>query len=110
MHGFAIPAFESFEALNAYLLQCCRRRMADCLRDHDETIGERLKRDLAALQTSLPAAGAMTTRSKAVEIQVPKPRNRSLLLSPPCPDTSLCALAASYSFGRYIRGFTQQSS
>ena len=54
MHGFAIPAFESFEALNAYLLH--RRRMADCLRDHDETIGERLKRDLAALQASLPAA------------------------------------------------------
>ena len=30
--------------------------MADCLRGHDEPIGERLKRDLAALQTSLPAA------------------------------------------------------
>jgi hypothetical protein len=27
--------------------------MADCLRGHDETIGERLKRDLAALQTPL---------------------------------------------------------
>ena len=50
-----IPVFESFEALNAYLLECCRRRMADCLRSHDETIGERLKRDLAALQTPLPA-------------------------------------------------------
>src|ERR1700724_1549640 len=48
-----IPVFESFEALNAYLLECCRRRMADCLRGHDETIGERLKRDLAALQTPL---------------------------------------------------------
>ena len=47
---------ESFEALNAYLLQRCRRRMADCLRGHEETIGERLKHDLAALQTSLPAA------------------------------------------------------
>ena len=50
-----IPVFESFEALNAYLLECCRRRMADCLRGHDETIGERLKRDLAALQMPLPA-------------------------------------------------------
>jgi transposase len=50
-----IPAFESFEALNAYLLECCRRRLADCLRGHDETIGERLKRDIAALQTPLPA-------------------------------------------------------
>src|SRR3979490_397993 len=29
--------------------------MTDRLRGHDETIGERLKRDLAALQTPLPA-------------------------------------------------------
>ncbi|MDP9278033.1 MAG: IS21 family transposase [Gemmatimonadota bacterium] len=50
-----IPVFESFEALNIHLLECCRRRMADRLRGHDETIGERLKRDLAALQTPLPA-------------------------------------------------------
>src|ERR1700682_3741223 len=48
-----IPVFESFEALNSHLLECCRRRMADRLRGHDETIGERLKRDLAALQTPL---------------------------------------------------------
>ena len=27
-----IPVFESFAALNAHLLECCRRRMADCLR------------------------------------------------------------------------------
>ena len=51
-----IPVFESFEALNAYLLECCRRRMADCLRGHDGTIGERLEHDLAALQTPLPPA------------------------------------------------------
>ena len=50
-----IPVFESFEALNAHLLECCRRRMTDCLRGHDGTIGERLERDLAALQTPLPA-------------------------------------------------------
>jgi transposase len=50
-----IPVFESFEALNAYLLECCCRRMADCLRGHDGTIGERLEHDLAALQTPLPA-------------------------------------------------------
>ena len=49
-----IPVSESFEALNAHLLECCRRRMADRLRGHDETIGERLKRDLAELQTPLP--------------------------------------------------------
>jgi transposase len=50
-----LPAFESFEALNAYLLQCCRVRMADCLRGHEGTIGERLERDLAAFQKPLPA-------------------------------------------------------
>jgi len=47
--------FESFEALNAHLLECCRSRMADCLRGRDETIGGRLQRDLAAFQTPLPA-------------------------------------------------------
>jgi transposase len=50
-----IPAFASFEALNAHLLECCRRRMADRLRGHDRTIGERLERDLAAFQRPLPA-------------------------------------------------------
>jgi transposase len=50
-----IPVFESFEALNAHLLECCRRRMTDCLRAHHGTIGERLERDLAAFQTPPPA-------------------------------------------------------
>jgi len=50
-----IPVFESFEALNAHLMDCCRRRLSDCLRGQDGTIGERLKRDLAAFQTPLPA-------------------------------------------------------
>src|SRR5580693_8669333 len=51
-----IPVFESFEALNAYLVDCCRRRMADRLRGHDETIAQRLERDLAALHRPLPPA------------------------------------------------------
>ena len=50
-----IPVFASFEALNAYLVDCCRRRMADLLRGHDQTIAERLEHDLAAFQTPLPA-------------------------------------------------------
>jgi transposase len=50
-----IPVFESFEALNAHLLDCCRKRMGDRLRGHSETIGERLERDLAAFQRPLPA-------------------------------------------------------
>ena len=49
--GETAPLIESFAALNAHLLECCRRRMADCLRGHDWTIGARLERDLAALQT-----------------------------------------------------------
>jgi transposase len=49
-----IPVFESFAALNAHLVECCRRRMDDRLRGHTETIGERLERDLAAFQKPLP--------------------------------------------------------
>jgi hypothetical protein len=55
VEGLPIPVFESFEALNGHLLECCRRRRADCLRGHDGTIGDRLERDLAAFQTPLPA-------------------------------------------------------
>jgi transposase len=57
-----IPVFESFEALNGHLLECCRRRMADCLRGHDGTIGERLERDLAAFQTPLRSPRCAGTR------------------------------------------------
>jgi transposase len=51
-----IPVFDSFEALNGHLLNCCRKRMGDRLRGHDETIGERLARDLAAFTKPLPPA------------------------------------------------------
>ena len=51
-----VPVFESFEALNAHLLDKCRKRLADRLRGHDGTIGERLERDLAAFQKPLPAS------------------------------------------------------
>src|SRR5271156_180173 len=51
-----LPVFESFEALNGYLVECCRRRMADRLRGHNETIAQRLERDLAAFQRPLPPA------------------------------------------------------
>ena len=49
-----IPSFESFEDLNAHLEQQCRKRLDARLRGHDETIGERLERDLEAL-LPLPA-------------------------------------------------------
>ena len=49
-----IPSFESFDALNANLEQHCLRRFEDRLRGHNETIGERLERDLEKL-LPLPA-------------------------------------------------------
>ncbi len=50
-----IPHATSFAALNEALLTACRRRLGDQLRGHDETIGERLLRDLAAFH-DLPSA------------------------------------------------------
>ena len=50
-----VPVFDSFDALNADLLERCRKRQADRLRGHDGTIAERLKRDLAVFQMPLPA-------------------------------------------------------
>ena len=49
-----IPSFESFEDLNTHLEVQCRKRLDARLRGHDETIGERLERDLVAL-LPLPA-------------------------------------------------------
>lgn len=50
-----VPVFADFDALNADLLERCRKRLADRLRGHDGTIGERLVHDLAAFQKPLPA-------------------------------------------------------
>jgi transposase len=49
-----LPHVASFGALNAQLLEDCRRRQGDRLRGHDATIGERLARDLAAFN-ALPS-------------------------------------------------------
>jgi transposase len=49
-----IPVFDGFDALNDHLVSCCRKRMSDRLRGHDETIGERLARDLTAFTKPLP--------------------------------------------------------
>ena len=45
-----IPAFATFVELNAHLEQRCLERLDHRVRGHAETIGERLVRDLAALQ------------------------------------------------------------
>ena len=50
-----MPRVASYEVLNAKLLDDCRRRLGDRLRGHDETIGDRLVRDLAAFQSLPPA-------------------------------------------------------
>src|SRR6201984_349248 len=50
-----VPRASSFTTLNEQLLEGCRRRFTERLRGHDETIGERLARDLAAFQDLPPA-------------------------------------------------------
>ena len=49
-----LPRFASFDDLNSWLEEQCRRRMDDTLRGKTETIGERMQRDVAAFQ-DLPA-------------------------------------------------------
>ena len=49
-----VPSFQSFDALNAHLEERCLERMDARLRGHDETIGQRMERDLEAL-LPLPA-------------------------------------------------------
>ena len=49
-----VPSFQSFDALNAHLEERCLARMDSVLRGHDETIGQRMERDLEAL-LPLPA-------------------------------------------------------
>ena len=49
-----LPHAASFDALNENLLTACRRRLEDRLRGHDETIGERMARDLAVFHDLPP--------------------------------------------------------
>jgi transposase len=49
-----VPCFASWEAFNAWLEEQCRKRQADILRGHTQTIGQRLQRDLEAM-SALPA-------------------------------------------------------
>src|ERR1700680_1664508 len=50
-----IPRVGSWEELKKHLLEQCQKRRERTLRGHQQTIGERLDRDLAALRTPLPA-------------------------------------------------------
>jgi transposase len=50
-----IPSFPTWDAFNLWLEEQCRKRQADSLRGHAETIGQRLVRDLEAM-AELPDA------------------------------------------------------
>ncbi len=50
-----LPRFASWDDFNAWLEEQCRKRQADILRGHGETIGQRLQRDLQAM-ADLPSA------------------------------------------------------
>jgi hypothetical protein len=44
-----LPRFASWDDFNDWLEEQCRKRHADILRGHTETIGQRLQRDLKAM-------------------------------------------------------------
>ena len=50
-----LPRFASWDDFNAWLEEQCRKRQADILRGHTETIGQRLQRDLQAMADLPPA-------------------------------------------------------
>lgn len=50
-----LPRFASWEEFNVWLEDQCRKRQADILRGHSETIGQRLARDLMAMAELPPA-------------------------------------------------------
>jgi transposase len=62
-----IPQVASFAELNAHLEQRCLDRLAHRLRGHAESIGERLERDLAALQ-ALPTSPYEACERKAARV------------------------------------------
>jgi hypothetical protein len=62
-----VPRVESFAALNAHLERRCLDRLDHRVRGHAESIGERLQRDLAALQAR-PAAPYEACERKAARV------------------------------------------
>jgi transposase len=50
-----LPRFATWDEFNIWLEEQCRKRQTETLRGHQETIGERLQRDLAAMMPLPPA-------------------------------------------------------
>ncbi len=55
VHAFAFFGRVPLSVLNIWLEEQCRKRQSEILRGHQETIGERLQRDLAAMMPLPPA-------------------------------------------------------
>jgi transposase len=60
-----VPVVPSFAALNAHLEQRCLERLDHRVRGHQESIGERLVRDLSVLQPRPPTAYEVCERKPA---------------------------------------------
>ena len=83
--NFLVPAprMESFEALNAHLERSCLGRMDARLRGHDETIGQRMERDLDALlplpsSTLGDACDKQASRVSSLSQQASHPSSKGL--------------------------------
>ena len=68
-----VPRFDSWQALNAYLLEQCRQHREQRVRGEQETIGERFARDRAAF-LPLPVS-----EFEACEKRVARVSSRSLV-------------------------------
>ena len=67
-----VPSYPSFDALNAHLEERCLERLGRRLRGHDETIGQRMERDLDALlplaATSFDASDRQASRVSSLSL------------------------------------------
>ena len=62
-----VPSYPSFDALNSYLEERCLERLGRRLRGHDETIGQRMERDLDG-----PAASTRHTLRRRRQAREPR--------------------------------------
>jgi len=72
-----MPRFESFDALDTWLEEQCLKRRDEVLRGHEETIVERLMRDLDALMPlpAVPYDACEKVSTRATSISMVRYRN-----------------------------------